>query len=68
MAFAEAAPQQPKNPASSSGEIPFSFDDYRVNVVIDNTKVVGAPVIIEKNPTGQNLVGRIEHQEWYGPW
>ena len=34
--------------------------------MIDNTKVVGAPVIIEKNPTGQNLVGRIEHQEWYG--
>ncbi|MFN8446358.1 MAG: ATP-binding protein [Caldilineaceae bacterium] len=34
---------------------------YRVNVVVDNSDLQGAPVIYEDNPTFQNLIGRIEY-------
>jgi len=37
------------------------FNRYRVNVVIDNSRGGGAPVIIEDKPSCQNLVGDIEH-------
>ncbi len=33
---------------------------YRVNVVVDNSNMKGAPVIFETNPTYTNLIGRIE--------
>ena len=42
------------------------FNHYRVNVVIDNSKTEGAPVIYEDKPSIQNLVGDIEHQAQMG--
>lgn len=39
---------------------------YRVNVVIDNSELTGAPVVHEDNPTYQNLIGRVEHQAQLG--
>lgn len=38
-----------------------SFDQYRVNLFIDNSAIEGAPVVYEPNPTYFNLFGRIEH-------
>jgi len=38
-----------------------SFDQYRVNLFIDNNALEGAPVVYEPNPTYFNLFGRIEH-------
>lgn len=35
---------------------------YRVNVIVDHRNTVGAPVIIEHNPTYYNLFGRIEYR------
>ncbi len=35
---------------------------YLVNVLIDNSKQKGAPVILELNPTYSNLIGRIEKE------
>ncbi|MGE5155514.1 MAG: Lon protease family protein [Bdellovibrio bacteriovorus] len=37
------------------------FTRYRVNLLVDNTETVGAPILYEDNPSYQNLVGRIEH-------
>jgi lon-related putative ATP-dependent protease len=34
---------------------------YKVNLLVDNRELHGAPVIYEDNPTYQNLVGRVEH-------
>lgn len=34
---------------------------YHVNLLVDNSKTKGAPVIHEDNPGYQNLVGRVEH-------
>lgn len=42
------------------------FEEYRVNLVVDNSKTEGAPVIFEKNPSGPNIVGRVEQQGWMG--
>ncbi len=39
---------------------------YRVNVVTDNSKTEGAPVIVEHNPSYYNLLGRIEHENRMG--
>ena len=39
---------------------------YRVNVLVDNSKQTGAPVILEKNPTYNNLFGRIEREAQFG--
>jgi predicted ATP-dependent protease len=43
-----------------------SFDQYLANLIVDNCETVGAPVIVESNPSFQNLVGRIEHQAQLG--
>jgi len=42
------------------------FKKYEVNVVVDNSNVNGAPVVIESNPTYQNLFGRTEKEVQLG--
>lgn len=37
------------------------IDKFRVNVIIDNSDLEGAPVVFENNPTYPNLIGRVEH-------
>jgi len=43
-----------------------SFVRYSVNVLVNNTELKGAPVVIENNPTYYNLFGRVEHRVQYG--
>lgn len=38
------------------------FERYGVNVLIDNGRLEGAPVIIEQNPTYHDLIGRLEYE------
>jgi lon-related putative ATP-dependent protease len=42
------------------------FRKYEVNVVVDNSDCKGAPVVMETNPTYQNLVGRTEKEAQFG--
>lgn len=37
-----------------------TFNEYKVNVLIDNSDVKGSPIIIETNPIYKNLFGTIE--------
>ncbi|RJR47608.1 MAG: ATP-dependent protease [Desulfobacteraceae bacterium] len=53
-------PQQPQGPPGAQQD-PGPTRKYRVNVLVDNSKSKGGPVIYEDNPTYQNLAGRIEH-------
>jgi lon-related putative ATP-dependent protease len=39
---------------------------YAINVIVDNSKQQGAPVIFQPNPTFGNLIGRIEHRAEFG--
>lgn len=43
-----------------------NFEEYRVNLLVDNSKTTGVPVIFESNPIGPNLIGRIEQRGWFG--
>ncbi|MCX8033468.1 MAG: AAA family ATPase [Thermoleophilia bacterium] len=43
-----------------------AFRKYRVNVLVDNSGLTGAPVVTESNPLLQNLVGRVEHLAQFG--
>jgi lon-related putative ATP-dependent protease len=45
-------------------ELPFR--KYDVNLIVDNSDLEGAPVVIEFNPTHQNLFGRIEKEAQFG--
>ena len=39
---------------------------YKVNVIVDNSKLTGAPVIIDYNPSYQTMVGEVEYENEYG--
>ncbi|MCW4045461.1 MAG: AAA family ATPase [Candidatus Bathyarchaeota archaeon] len=57
-------PQQLPFPVPWMKEEPFK--KYEVNVVVDNSSIKGAPVVIEPNPTYQNLFGRTEKEVQLG--
>ncbi len=42
------------------------LDRYRVNVIVDNEKIEGAPLIHEDNPSYKNLIGRVEYESQMG--
>lgn len=42
------------------------LDRYKVNIFLENKKNIGAPVIIERNPTYYNLLGAIEYTNEMG--
>jgi lon-related putative ATP-dependent protease len=52
--FGAANPQKP------------SFDDYAINLLVDNSVTRGAPVVYEDHPSYQNLIGRVEHESQMG--
>jgi predicted ATP-dependent protease len=59
-------PTQPQIPGIKMPRDEPSFGRYEVNLLVDNSKSEGAPVVFEPNPTYNNLFGRIEHVMQYG--
>lgn len=47
-------------------QIPAILNNYKVNLLVDNSAIEGAPVIFEDNPSYQNIIGRIEHIAQFG--
>jgi len=43
-----------------------TFDEYRVNLFVDNSATQGAPVVHEKNPIAVNLLGRVDYVGRFG--
>jgi len=39
---------------------------YKVNLLVDNSKTKGAPMVVETNPTWYNLLGRVEYKNEMG--
>ncbi|NIO36590.1 AAA family ATPase [Candidatus Bathyarchaeota archaeon] len=70
--LAQFIKQSEPSPETSATPFPFPwlkevpFRDYEVNVVVDNSDQHGAPVIVELNPTFQNLFGRMEKEAQFG--
>ena len=52
--------------AAPEGAAPSPLMRYQVNLLVDNSRCKGAPVIVEPNPTFTNLLGRIEHDVKFG--
>ncbi len=42
------------------------FQKFDVNVITDNTGLLGAPIVLELNPTLNNLFGKVEHESYMG--
>ena len=42
------------------------FRVYEVNVIVDNSNIQGAPVVLDHNPTYDNVLGRIERESQLG--
>ena len=64
--FIKGEEPQPQTPFPLPWMREAPFKKYGVNVVVDNSNVKGAPVIMELNPTYQNLVGRTEKEPQFG--
>jgi lon-related putative ATP-dependent protease len=64
----KAEPEQQETSTSpvSGGRGPNLLKKYKVNVLIDNSDLKGAPVVLELNPTYSNLFGRIEQEARFG--
>lgn len=43
-----------------------SFQRYEVNLIVDRSTAQGAPIVVEDNPTHQNLIGTVEHRSQMG--
>lgn len=43
-----------------------SFTDYEINLLVDNSRTAGAPVVYEDHPSYHNLIGRVEHESHMG--
>lgn len=41
-------------------------DKYKVNLLVDNSGLEGAPVIVDFNPTYYNLLGKLEYENEFG--
>jgi lon-related putative ATP-dependent protease len=60
------APQQPQLPFQMPGARKDPTERYVVNLVVDNSELKGAPVIMEINPTFTRLFGAIEKEARFG--
>ena len=63
-----ALEQQADSPQKAfTGPAPDSFyTRYRVNLLVDHADDGGAPIVFERNPTLEHLVGRLEHRVEFG--
>ncbi len=53
-------------PAFLSQAMTDPTDRYKVNLIVDNSDLEGAPVITEINPTLQRLLGKVEKEAKFG--
>ena len=64
--FRQEAEAQPAPALMPPGAEELPFRKYEVKVVVDNSELEGAPVVMELNPTYNNLFGRIEKEAQFG--
>ncbi len=57
---------QPQGAPTDEAGPPTPFQRYKVNLLVDNSGLPGAPVVYEDHPTLDNLLGRVEHISRFG--
>lgn len=63
---AQRQKQQPQLPFGIGGQRTDPTERYKVNLVVDNSKLKGAPVIMELNPSHDRLFGMTEKEARFG--
>ena len=58
--------EQPATPFPLAAARDDLMKRYAVNVLVDNAGLTGAPVVMELNPTYNNLFGRIQNEAQFG--
>jgi lon-related putative ATP-dependent protease len=66
--FKEQTEEENANPLSFLKEQKSDdfINKYRVNLFVDNSETIGAPVVIADNPTYYNLIGKVEYENKMG--
>ncbi|NLF03323.1 MAG: AAA family ATPase, partial [Anaerolineales bacterium] len=64
--FREELQPQAAGPFKIPGVEQLPFQRYEVNVLVDNSSLQGAPVIVELNPTYNNLFGHVDKAAQFG--
>ena len=59
-------PQETPQVAGPRPEQPKPWQNYRVNLFIDNSHQDGAPVIMDSDYSYHNLFGKLEYENYYG--
>jgi len=62
----QGEPQQPQLPFPLPRLQEDPTNRYRANLIVDNSKLEGAPVVMELNPTHQRLFGMTEKEASFG--
>ena len=58
--------QQTQPAQAIKPEIARPWLNYRVNLFVDNSKLEGAPVIMDSNYSYHNIFGKLEYENYYG--
>lgn len=62
-------PKQPANAPTNPGQMLQQnkpWENYRVNLFIDNSELEGAPVVMDSNYSYHNIFGKLEYENYYG--
>ncbi len=62
----QASSNQPQLMQGMHKEPPKPWLNYRVNLFVDNSKLEGAPVIMDSTYTYQNIFGKLEYENFMG--
>lgn len=65
-AFANDGMTNPNGPQNPMMQREKPWDKYKVNVIVDNSGLKGAPVISDSNPSFYNLFGKLEYENQFG--
>jgi lon-related putative ATP-dependent protease len=64
--FVKDEGEEPTPPFDRGGRRLSPIQKYAVNVLVDNSELAGAPVVLEMHPTYTNLIGRVEQEAVMG--
>ena len=62
----ETPSEQPQSQPVPKPEASTPWNNYRVNLFIDNSKLEGSPVVMDSNYTYHNIFGKLEYENYYG--
>ena len=67
-AFIEQKPpvNQQVNPTQVLQQMQKPWENYRVNLFVDNSELEGVPVIMDSNYSYHNIFGKLEYENYYG--